>query len=188
MRLICAIGTATLLSAGAAAHQDGKGRLTHDIQRLRPSAFRELPTPLARRFEAMGCTIPQVIDSPVGAGSTNVIRGHFAGSKQIDWAVLCSRKGRSTIVVAWGAPTRCPAEIVQVTAADDNNYVQDVGGGPMAFSRALRAVSEQDLRGWSEPPPPGVMEHQGIVDEFVGKAGTVFYCTGIEWKMVASAN
>jgi len=49
----------------------------------------------------------------------NVIKGEFARPGQIDWAVLCSVKGVSTILVFWNGSENNPAALLP--AADSNH-------------------------------------------------------------------
>ena len=71
------------------------------IVQLPPTAFPELPTNLVQELQRRGCTIPQEAYSKTKPN--NVIKGEFARAGQIDWAVLCSVRGVSTIlcVLEW---------------------------------------------------------------------------------------
>jgi hypothetical protein len=81
------------------------------IARLSPAAFRELPTNLVEEHQRRGCTIPQETWS---GRRNNVIKGAFAKLGQMDFAVLCSLKGISTILVFWNASEKNPAAIAPV--------------------------------------------------------------------------
>jgi hypothetical protein len=75
------------------------------IVRLPPAAFRQLPLSVRKRLEADGCQIPQ---SPDRKPPHNVISGHFASRTQLDWAVLCSVDGDSSVRIFWGGLAGCP--------------------------------------------------------------------------------
>ena len=124
--------------------------------------------------------MPQASDAS-RSDRNNVIRGHFARSDQWDWAVLCSDGKESTIRIFWGAPTACAAS---VRPANELDYFNDLDH---SYNRIIRSVSEQDLRGWSEPPHSGVMTHDGIQDEWLEKTATAIYCDGRAWITVALA-
>ena|SRR5256885_1822750 len=79
------------------------------ITRLSPTAFPELPANLVQELQRRGCTIPQEAYSETQPN--NVIKGEFARPGQTDWAVLCSVKGVSTILVFWNASEINPAAI-----------------------------------------------------------------------------
>jgi len=67
-----------------------------------PSALPSLPRAFRAELERRGCTVPQ------SHRSENAISGHFGASGQVDWAVLCSQRGQSTILVSWGGTAQCP--------------------------------------------------------------------------------
>jgi hypothetical protein len=124
-----------------------------------------------------------------------VIRGEFANKGQTDWAVLCSKEGKSSILVFWGKPTACASEFA---SSDDDGFLQGGRNDQMVYSRGIRAVSEKDLSGFADPDlgqmkPSGPVKrvafrHQGIEDLFLGKASTVFYCIAGKWKVIGGAD
>src|SRR5947208_17097962 len=64
--------------------------------------------------------IPQEAFSPANTKkANNVIKGEFARPGQTDWAVLCSVKGVSTILVFWNGSENNPAALLP--AADSNH-------------------------------------------------------------------
>jgi hypothetical protein len=72
------------------------------VVRLPPSAFPALPAGIVRELQRRGCTIPQAyFKTP-----NNVASGQFAHPGQRDWAVLCSIKGASSILVFWNGSPR----------------------------------------------------------------------------------
>jgi hypothetical protein len=73
-----------------------------------------------------------------GPTETNVIRGEFARVGQLDWAVLCSRDGHSTILVLWGRPTSCPGEIRDPRCT---TAVRDSGASWLRQDRDLFAMA-----------------------------------------------
>src|ERR1700733_3875419 len=74
------------------------GHLTRAAPTGGVSPLTELPKAIAHVLETRGCTIPEVRE-PGLPPATNIIRGEFARTGQFDGAVLCSRHGRSTILV-----------------------------------------------------------------------------------------
>ena len=97
--------------------------------RLKPAVFTQLPKSIILYLQKRGCRVPQIF------GETkphNVIRGEFAKPNQFDWAVLCSRKRISAILVFWNGSTKSVAEIAR---ADDRGYLQTISeGGAAGFS------------------------------------------------------
>jgi hypothetical protein len=157
-----------LLAASASL----SGQDSESIHRLPPSAFKELPHSIVRKLVDRRCLIPQV-DAPHITRKTNVIHGEFARAGQVDWAVLCSKGGQSTILIFWGKDSKCPSQLNTAKDAD---------------IRYIDSVSEGDLLRDADPPTPGLMKHQAIDDGFDGKGSMVYYCTDGQWKIVAGAD
>ena len=156
-----------------------------EIKRLPPSAFRKLPVPDRKRLNDLGCRIPQV---PGTAKPHNVVAGEFAKAGQTDRAVLCSRMGRSNVLVLWGGPAKCPSELA---AADDKLSLQGMDEGKIEFSRMISPVEAKYIiehqQAYGGPKPP-VISHQGIDDAFVGKASVVHYCYQGKWLQLQGAD
>ena len=137
-----------------------------EITRLATSAFPLLPENLAQDLRRPGCTIPQ----PVFARQPqNGIKGQFARPGQVDWAVLCSVKGRSSILVFWNGSEINPALIAP---ASEDHFIQGIGQGKFGFSRAIAAVGRSYIPAHAAVSGPKgsnapVIDHQGIDDAFV---------------------
>src|SRR4051812_41017156 len=87
MRVLAALVGATF---GALVHQ-GDG-----VIRLKPREFRQLPATVRRDLDRRGCTVPQTTRK---TAAHNVISGAFIANGSRDWAVLCSVKGVSRVLV-----------------------------------------------------------------------------------------
>ena len=70
---------------------------------------------MVHELQRRGCTIPQTAFTKK---PHNVIRGEFAKPGQTDWALLCSIKGVSTILVFWNGSEKNPAEIAKMEDRD----------------------------------------------------------------------
>ncbi len=157
-----------------------------NIVRLAPTAFSHLPPPIIGHLRSRGCAIPQSFGR---SEPHNVISGEFASRGQMDWAVLCSRNGASSILVFWGGSARRVAEIA---ASPDSAFLQTIdGNGNIGYSRAISAVNEAYIRaqyreyGGRRPPR---LEHQGINDAFVEKASVVRYYHRGRWLELPGAD
>ena len=126
------------------------------ITRLSPAVFPELPANLVQELQRRGCTVPQETYSK---GRNNVIKGEFAKPGQADWAVLCSVKGISTILVFWNGSESNPASLVPV---EDKFFAQSYGRGQFGYVR-------------------GIIDHQGVGDVFIEKASVVWYFYQGQW-------
>ena len=125
------------------------------IIRLSPSVFPELPANLVQELQRRQCTIPQETYSKK---RNNVIKGEFARPGQTDWAVLCSVKGFSTILVFWNGSEKNPANLA---SGEDIGYVQFLGRDQWGYSRGIDAVAKDfimrhyDAHGGPEPSTSG---------------------------------
>jgi len=165
------------------------------VVRLPPTAFPELPANLVQELQRRQCTIPQETASESLAPwyakkPNNVIKGEFARPGQIDWAVLCSVKGISTILVFWNGSENNPAAIAPW---EDSLRDQGIGGGQqLAYSRRIEPMGMADIVRMHDPDhlgdPLPPIEHQGIDDEFVGKGFEVWYYYDGQWLKVAGGD
>ena len=172
-------------SAQEVPSREGWEKAEREIKRLPPSAFRELPPGIREQLEARGCTIPQTaeIEKP-----HSVIHGEFAKKGQTDWAGLCSRDGKSSILVFWGGPAKCPSELAR---GDDRHSLQTWSGSRIAYSRAIQVAGKKyilDHYNWYGGPKPPPLDHQGIDDAFIGKASVVRYCHQGRWLELQGAD
>ncbi|MFB3923858.1 MAG: hypothetical protein ACE145_19210 [Terriglobia bacterium] len=156
-----------------------------EIKRLPPSAFKRLPVRYRSRLKDLGCTIPQV---PSIAKHHNVVAGEFAKAGQTDWAVLCSRMGKSSVLVFWGGADECPSELAP---GDDKLVLQGMSEGRIEYSRMISPVAPKSIleyqKAYGGPKPPP-LSHQGIEDAFVGKASVVYYCYQGSWVRLQGAD
>lgn len=178
---ILALTAAVLCFARTAAGQDDDRWRAADAAtvRLAPSAFPQLPRAVARALTRRGCTVPQ---ASYPAAPHNVISGRFARKGQTDWAVLCSRRGSSAILVFWGGTAKSVAEIAR---ARDASYLQTIdGAGKIGFSRSIGVADRKHiLRHYRElggPKPPPIT-HDGIENAFVEKASGIHYFHHGRW-------
>jgi len=193
MKLLTALVLAFgLMSSGQSpeTYQSLETYLQKYIVRLPPAAFTELPANLVRELQRRQCTIPQEAFSPANTKkANNVIKSEFARPGQTDWAVLCSVKGISTILVFWNGSEKNPAALAPWK---DSNYLQGDGGGQYAYSRRIEPMRMADIVRYhdpdhlGEPLPP--IDHQGINDQFNGKAFLVWYYSDGQWLKVAGGD
>jgi hypothetical protein len=155
------------------------------ILRLPPSAFPGLPKTILTELNRRGCLIPQV---PAANQPHNVIKGEFAKPGQSDWAILCSIRSVSSILVFWNGSAVNPAQIAK---KNDHDSLQASGAGGITYSRAIQPVGRAYILqhyqtyGGTKPPP---IDHMGISDEFVEKGSVVFYFYGEKWLQLTGAD
>ncbi|WP_321472288.1 hypothetical protein [uncultured Paludibaculum sp.] len=155
------------------------------IVRLPPTAFPELPGQVVRALQRRGCTIPQ---PALATSPHNVLKGEFAKPGQTDWAVLCSVKGVSRILVFWNGSEKDPAAIA---SSEDRNYLQGISETAIGYSRGISAVGkdviERHHRAYGGPTPPPI-DHQGIDDAFLEKASVTWYFHGGRWMKLTGSD
>lgn len=154
-------------------------------KRLAPSVFVNLPIALRADLERRGCTIPQPFTA---TRPENVIKGRFTSPDQTDWAVLCSRRQVSSILVFRGGSA---SAVVEIASQPDRSFLQGIGKGAIGFSRALGIADAKyiqvhyDSYGGPRPPP---LDHEGINDIFVEKASVVRYWYRGRWLELTGAD
>src|SRR5215469_434705 len=193
-RPACLIAFALFLAACTAlfARPSAPRRGGKTIDRIPPSSFPDLPESFRKILEQRGCAIPQAFQEP--QKPSNVIRGEFAQTGQRDWAVLCSKGESSSIVVFWGGPAACPAELA---AFPDENYLQGNGQGQQVYSRQIGSINRKRMIALSAvdggdgvhvPTNYPPLDHLGIEDSFVGKASEIHFCSKGKWFSLSGAD
>lgn len=159
-----------------------------EIVRLRPSVFKELPGNIVTELQRRGCTIPQI---PYIKKRHNVVRGTFARPGQVDWAVLCSIRGASRILVFWDGSDKNPATLAR---AEDSAYIQGLGEGKSGFSRIIAPAGKDYIvihsisTGGVRVPLPPRVDHQGINDAVAEKGSEIHYFYRGKWLKLAGSD
>jgi len=189
IKLVCAL---TLALAGASLALQGKddqGNLraaASNLERRPPSAFPQLPKNIARNLQARGCTIPQADFEPK---PNNVISGEFAMRRRTDWAVLCSRGGKSSILVYWGGSVKSPAELAK--APDEAYWLGNDKEGFHYYRQIMTANKKYILlhyREYGRGEFIPQINHDGIDDGFLEKGSEVYYFYRHKWLLLPGAD
>jgi hypothetical protein len=161
------------------------GKAAKEIRRVQPGAFPELPPAIRNELNRRRCTIPQADGYP---NPHNVIKGSFTDKGRIDWAVLCSQGGESSILVFRGDSIE---GVSQLANGPDKSWLQTVGEREIGYSRMISSVNEVSItryhREFGGPTPPAI-DHQGIEDSFVGKASVILYYYRGTWIELTGAD
>jgi hypothetical protein len=155
------------------------------IVRLSPTAFPELPRNVVRELQRRGCTVPQ---EAFTKKPHNVIRGEFGKPGETDWAVLCSVKGVSTILVFWNGSENNSGAIASM---EDRNFLQGITANEIGYSRGIRPAGKDFImrhnQAYGGPKPPPI-DHQGIDDAFIEKASVTWYFHEGKWLKLTGAD
>jgi len=179
--------TAALILSGAQAFQsDAWVRADAETVRLAPDRFTELPTGVRAELKRRGCLIPQPYTAKPDRPE-NATRGHFSDAKELDWAVLCSRERRSSILVFRGGGL---AKVDELAPESDRSKLQGIGSNQIGYSRAIAITTPDAIRRHNQRtnPPLPLLDHDGIDDAFLGKASVVWYWSGIRWLQLAGSD
>ena len=153
--------------------------------RLAPSEFSQLPKEVIKDLEKRKCTIPQSFGI---SEIHNVIQGEFKRKGQKDWAILCSQKRISSILIYWDGSIK---NISKIAAADDKGFLQTIGKEKIGFSRIIDAVDERYIyehyKAYGGPKPPKIT-HDGINDAFAEKASMLLYLHRGKWLELRGAD
>ena len=184
--LIGILVAATLLGAQGIPPASEWTRADAETVRLAPSRFGSLPAAVRRELERRGCSIPQTYAAKADLPD-NVIRGRFTSSTTTDWAVLCSRQRRSTLLVFRGGGV---TKIDELAPEQDEGRLQMIGEGRIGYSRAILVAAPDDIGEHNRnlDPPLPVLDHDGIHDAFIEKGSMIWYWSGAKWLQLAGAD
>lgn len=146
------------------------------IRRLTPDAFPALPIAVRRDLARRQCLVPQPWDSHA---PKNVVRGSFTAAGADEWAVLCSLRDSSQILI-YRIITEGTSRIVDsLLPAADRGWMQEVGNGRVGYSRVLQTLPLRKIRAWRRDVDghaiPQPVDHDAIAQLFFGKGGEAFY-------------
>jgi hypothetical protein len=99
------------------------------IVRLSPAVFSKLPSHVRSGLMRNGCSVPQ---SFLAKEPENAIAGSFTRKGSLEWAVLCSANGVSSILI-FGVKSQEPQS--RIAESPDDTYIQVIGEGRTGFSR-----------------------------------------------------
>jgi hypothetical protein len=148
---------------------------------LPPSAFPELPNDVVAELERLGCRIPQIAWYKRG----NVIQGEFLKPGQMDWAILCTTKRDTTLLVFANGATQQPMEIARRNGkgSADRWSIGPVNQEVMLDqlrvpnrSKPLPTLDHQGISSWIGPLDPTSGRYSDSAAE-----GTTYYFDGSNW-------
>ncbi len=165
---------------------------SHDLEkadkntiRLVPEAFPQLPDPIIRDLKSRRCSIPQPWES---SRPSNVVSGELKVSGQTDWAILCSVKGKSSVLVYWGALVD-QVEEIPGTQISDRKWIRGVAENKVGFSRLITLTKDGFLFDHHEYYPQAAINYvnsNGIVGNYSTQASTVHYWHENQWERMTA--
>lgn len=153
----------------------------YKVRHLPPDSFPELPNPIELQLEQRGCLIPQTYEA---RGPENVIQGSFERPGSSDWAVLCSVKGVTSLLVFLGASTRAPYTLA--TAQETQRLQRHNRTGELGFNWGIDTAGPERIHeaqaGMS--PRPIRMEHDAIADSTIDHKTAYHYFDEGKWTLL----
>jgi hypothetical protein len=141
------------------------------IRRLPVSSFPQLPSPIAAILTQRGCSIPQTYQAH---RPENVVGGNFEISGSSDWAVLCSEKGKVTLLVFLASDPEHPLALK--TAEEKQRLQAHDLTGVMGFDWGIDSASPRQVReaqaGMEHRPP--LLEHDALAETMINQR-TVYH-------------
>jgi hypothetical protein len=141
-----------------------------EIVRIAPIYFVNMPSTVRDVLEDRGCTVPQTWGEKWPA---NAIRGHFVGASWDDWAVLCSVKGTSSILVISGGKI-----VASLGPSADREHVAGILPGRAVFERGINRAAPSAIH----------RPHDGIEDWFKSNVSEIHYFNGTKWIVLLGAD
>ena len=159
------------------------GRIVaYRIRNLPVSSFPDLPEPVAEALTARACLVPQTYEAH---RPENVIHGSFERAGSSDWAVLCSTKGKVSLLVFFASGS--PAEpIVLATASNTDRLRQEDSTGQLGFDWGIDPASPHRVHDAQAGMAhrPATLDHDCVVDSILdGKTIYRLYRSGA-WETV----
>lgn len=170
----------SIISACTLFAQSDVDSVNNSIVRLSPDAFTQLPALIREDLKKRECTVPQLFQK----NDSNVIQGHFRNAKQTDWAVLCSVRGTSSILVYHNERTD---SVESFGSKKDSSFLQGIGMKPeiYAFSRNLEIADTSLIRKlyfyYDGGPELPLLNHEGINDQYYNKGSNIWYYHKGNW-------
>ena len=187
MRYVLLIAASLVIQQHTALAQSRPS--SDSIRRLAGGAFPTLPAAIQRDLASRECLIPQPWDAST---PQNVIRGAFTAPRVSEWAILCSVRATSQILI-YRADTGGGAHVVDsLQQTSDIASMQGVGNGRWGYSRLIRTRPRRRILGWrvdaDRNPIPRPIDHDAIDDVFLEKATQSFYCVAGRWYRQITAD
>jgi hypothetical protein len=161
------------------------------VHLLSPDSFPNLPKPVRDSLVSRRCQIPLP-----GAARANVITGAFTAKGAVEWAVLCSVRDTSQILIL---NARNGIVVDSLIRSGDLGWIQGNGNNTKLFSRMIAVVPMSQLNvvpadttredvvyyGAFLPKP---IDHDGIDEAFLDKASETYYFAQGRWFSVGSSD
>ena len=180
---------AATLAVGANGMSPASRFSGDSIRRLAPSMFPQVPASVRHDLETRGCLVPQTW---LGRAPQNAIRGAFTTANAIEWAILCSVRDTSQILIYRLRRSSTSRVVDSLERSGDGAWLQDIGAGRTGYSRLIHALPRQRISGWRADVDrhriPQPIDHDAIEQSFIEKASQAFYFARCRWYRQVTAD
>jgi hypothetical protein len=161
------------------------------VHLLPPDTFPELPKVVRDSLVTRHCQIPVP-----GSGRANVVTGAFSTKGAVEWAVLCSVRDTSQILIMNAASG---AVVDSLNKSGDSGWIQSNGNNTWLFSRMIDVVpmstlafvpadtTNEDIVYYGAVLPKPI-DHDGIDEGFLDKYSETFYFGQGHWVSVGTSD
>lgn len=157
-------------------------RAEREIVRVAPTYYLGLPSAVRDALDVRGCTVPQTWGE---VWPSNAVRGHFVGASSDDWAVLCSIRGSSSILVFSRGKV-----VASLARSPDRQHLAGILPGRAAFERHIDRIAPRAIRDYcrafEQQCPP--IRHDGIEDSPKSNVSEIRYFDGAKWIVLQGAD
>ena len=148
--------------------------MNYRIRRLPVSAFPELPAAVRTTLEGRACMVPQTYEA---RRPENVVHGELWQKGSLDWAVLCSRDGSTSLLVFRSNALALPIEL---ESGKDIDRLQARLNGTLGFAWGLDIAVPATVRRLVGSKT-GPIDHDGIQMSIVEKSSEIHYYQNGRW-------
>ncbi|HUP56073.1 MAG TPA: hypothetical protein VM598_01380 [Bdellovibrionota bacterium] len=141
-----------------ARHTADWAKAFEELPRLAPESLKDVPSGLVALLKKKGCRVPKA--------ARGVTKGHFQNGQDVDWAALCSRDKKSSVVVYFAKPAGCADELGSL---DEKNEMERAAAGSYSLMIELGARNE------SHP-------YDALAVTGSRGGGMAYFCNGTSWE------
>jgi len=158
------------------------------IRHLPVRSFPQLPATVQSELNGRGCLIPQTYDAH---GPENVVRASLERHGSVDWAVLCSAKGRVSLLVFFADDAAQP--VVLASAPETQRLGPTRQSGQIAmlgFDWAVDSATPERIHeaqiGMKNRP--AMLDHEALAETVIDQGTVLHYFDGKAWRVVDTQN
>ena len=157
------------VETGQVTLHDGH-QLGYRIRLLPLASFPGIPDAVRAELEARSCMVPQTYEAKQ---PENVIHGAFQQKGSTDWAVLCSAKDASSLLVFFADRPHAPFTLA---SGKDSQWIAVTPGGQVrGFAWGIDAIGPAEIS-QQVHADPSAFDHDGVDDQFIERTSTIHYC------------